>query len=520
MRGLGSTVLSGVVVVALAGAGTASAPGASPPAAATGASASTLPAEVRGGVVVDLPEGDRFKVWHSRNLRTVWGQRYDAASASWGERSVVLRERDLHCGDVDARSAGGAVAVIAECDRGGWSEDQAPVASRALYSPDTLTWAARRLEGEAYDEPGISPDGSAAVWPQDAGYLTWTTGAGFAAHRLEMPGQEYTLTGTIGDDGRVSVLYGATDARGRRCTLAALSRTGDGPVTRQDLPVPDACGDVDLRNLDALTVELGDPSSPGTTTTLTRPDTSSPWAVTGIAPVDAPGLVVHDGRGSVPTMILHAPGLPLVAIGSADGDGFDTQVYDAAAPRWEPVQHIYPGRTCRWGDEFVGAPLGVLAPRIRCGGRAHVLVSTDARRWRTVRLGGHPLGVSADRRWVAATNARRTLVFSQERGAVELPVGATRRCDVVVPAAADAVLRLTTARRDGWPTALQVSDGGRWRRTSTPVPRARVGDDTCRRVEGQLYDERPAYGLSGRRRVATYAVRPRGDGWKVTRLRW
>lgn len=514
MRGLRRMVLSGVVVGVLAATGAAD--GAPPP---TGSRSTAAPVEVHGGVEVRLGDGDRFRVWHSGDLRTVWGRRYDAATGAWGERSVVLRKRHLYCGDVDARAAGDAVAVIAECERGSWAEDQAPTASQALYSPDTLTWASRRLEGEAYEEPGISPGGTAAIWPQDAGYVTWTAGTGFAAHRLDLPGQEYTLTATIGDDGGVSVLYGATDSRGRHCTLAALSRTGDGPVARQDLPVPEACGDVDLRNLDALTVQLGDPSSPETLTTVTRPDTSSPWAVTGVAPARAPGLVRHGGRGSVTTRFLHATDLPLVAIGSADGRTFDTQVYDAAAQRWEPARQVRLGRTCHWGDE-VWMPLGVLAPRLRCDGRDQVLVSTDARSWRTARLGGHPLGVSPDRRFVAVTTARRTLVFSQERGAVRLPLGATRRCDVVVPTAADAVVRLTTARPDGWPTVLQVSDGGRWRRTATAVPDARVGDDTCRRAEVDLYDERPAYGLSGRRRVVTYAVRPRGAGWKVTRVRW
>src|SRR3990170_2528629 len=134
---------------------------------------SGLPEEVAGGVIVDLADGDRFKATVSRDLRTVWGSRYDAATRSWSERSVVLRKRNVFCGDVDARAAGTAVALIAECDKGGYSEDQAPVHSQALYSPDTVSWRSFTLPGEAYDEPGISPSGTNAIWPLHHAWVTW-----------------------------------------------------------------------------------------------------------------------------------------------------------------------------------------------------------------------------------------------------------------------------------------------------------------------------------------------------------
>ena len=169
--------------------------------------------------MVDLADGDRFEVSVSRNLREVRGRRYDAATGTWGERTVVLRRKNLYCGDVDARAAGTSVAVIAECDRFGYSEDQAPTHSQALWSDDLVTWRVHRLEGEAYEEPGISPDGRSAVWPQFRGYLTLTPAEGFVARAIALPGQEYTETATITDDGRVSVLYGATDRRGS-CSLA------------------------------------------------------------------------------------------------------------------------------------------------------------------------------------------------------------------------------------------------------------------------------------------------------------
>ena len=52
-----------------------------------------------GGVIVDLADGDRFKATVSRDLRTVWGSRYDAATRSWSERSVVLRKQNVFCGE-------------------------------------------------------------------------------------------------------------------------------------------------------------------------------------------------------------------------------------------------------------------------------------------------------------------------------------------------------------------------------------------------------------------------------------
>ena len=69
---------------------------------------------------------------------------------------------------------GAAAAVIAQCDRGGYAEDTAPTDSHALHSTDTVTWTAHELEGEAHEEPGISPDGQSAVWPLHGRYTTRT----------------------------------------------------------------------------------------------------------------------------------------------------------------------------------------------------------------------------------------------------------------------------------------------------------------------------------------------------------
>src|SRR5690348_9138492 len=103
-----ATVLTG----STAGAGTG---GAAPPTA-------QLPHGITGGVELTLADGDLLRVWAAENHRTVWAKRHDAATGAWGARSVVLRQKDLSCGSVDARTSNGAVAVTAKCDRFGYAE--------------------------------------------------------------------------------------------------------------------------------------------------------------------------------------------------------------------------------------------------------------------------------------------------------------------------------------------------------------------------------------------------------------
>ena len=469
--------------------------------------------------MVDLADGDRFEVSVARNLRSVRGRRYDATTGTWGERTVLLRRRHLFCGDVDARAAGTSVAVIAECDRFGYAEDQAPTHSQALWSDDLVSWRVHRLEGEAYEEPGISPDGRSAVWSQYQGYLTLTPAEGFVARTISLPGQEYTETATIADDGRVSIMYGAGDRSGSGCRLAVATRLGDDDPVRQELDVSNACGDVDLVNVDALTVLFGDASSPAYVTTITRPDQASPWTVTAVAPAEAPGLVTRRGRAG--TTFVDSPGLPLVALSSVDRSTIDVQDYDPLAQRWGPLRTLttLPG-PCRWENAFSSEPFGVLVAQVTCDGRRKVLVSTDGSTWTVAAIARHPLGVSADRRWVSSSTRRSTSIFSRELGRVVLPAGATRRCDAVLPSGPDSAVRLTTPRSSGWPSVLQESTTSGWRRTDTAVPRARARRDTCRRVQADLYETVPAYSFSGRLRGTTLSVVPRGDGWKVRPTRY
>ena len=139
-------------------------------------------------------------------------------------------------------------------------EDQAPTSSRAIWSADTVTWSSYALEGEAYEEPGISPDGVNAVWPQHGGYIT-RTAAGFAAHPLDTDGEEYTVTATITDPHRSPTSTADRPVGGAR--LVVLTRTGDAEPTRQELPLASACSDSNFANVDSDTTWFGDFSQPG-----------------------------------------------------------------------------------------------------------------------------------------------------------------------------------------------------------------------------------------------------------------
>src|SRR6476620_7269943 len=191
------------VIVALATAAavlTGSTAGAEP--APAEAPAAQLPRDVPGGVELTLADGDLLRVYAAQNHRAVLSRRLDAATGTWGATSVVLKRPNLFCGQVDARTANGAVAAIALCDEGGYYEDTAPVSSQALWSPDGVTWSAYPLDGEAYEEPGISPGGTRGVWPENEAYVTYGP-EGYARHRLPTPNQEYTATATVTDDAQV-----------------------------------------------------------------------------------------------------------------------------------------------------------------------------------------------------------------------------------------------------------------------------------------------------------------------------
>lgn len=480
--------------------------------------AAELPREIPGGVEVTMVDGDRLRVWAAENHRAVWAKRYDTATGAWSARREVLRKEDLSCGDVDARTANGAVAVTAECDPGGWSEDQAPVATHALWSADTLTWSSYQLEGEAYDEPGISSDGRRAVWPQHGGYVTLGP-EGFTRHTLETTGQEYTTTATITDGGQVSFLFGAHVSR-RRCAMVVLTRTGDAPPTRQELALDDACQDRYFANVDSDTTWFGEYGMASQRTVISRPDASSPWSVTQVAPAAAPGLERVEGR--LGTTFLDATGFPLLALGSPGGRKVRAQVYDASSQAWgaSQVVHDNGGTRCRWGDDSFAEPLAVVVVTVECGARSVVLTTADALHWQSLRMGRHALGLSFDGRYAVVPGRSRTTVISPELGTLTLRVGVRGRCDVVVPDGPDGAVLLTAGGRNrGWPTLLQHSSPAGWTRLSrTSLPTPRQG---CRKARSEHYDLPYRFTVIGRRDKA-YRVRiaQRAGEWTVQRSRW
>lgn len=504
------------VVVALATAAavlTGSSAGASPPAA----QAAELPREIPGGQEVTLADGDLLRVWTSDHHRVVWAKRRDTATGTWGPRTEVLRRKNLFCGDVDVRTASGAVAVLAPCDRHGYAEDQAPTASRAIWSPDTLTWSSYGLEGEAYEEPGISPDGRRAVWPDAPGYVTWGP-EGFTSHALETPGQEYTATATITDTGQVSYLYGSGAAR--RCRIVVLTRIGDAPPARQELALANGCSDSAFANVDSDTAWFGDPTQVADRAVISRADASSPWAVTEVAPAHAPGLVQVEGR--LHTDFVTAPGLPIYAIASRDRHVVRAQAYDRATRTWGSpvVVHDAGSRLCRWGPSSFAEPLGVIVVDLSCGGRRVVLTTRDGATWQALRGGTQPLGASPDGTYVAVPGRDRTWVLSPALGVVPLPDGVTGRCDVVVPDGPDGAVLLTAAgRHRGWPTVLQHSSPAGWTRisrTNLPTP-----DEGCGEAQASTYDLPYRFDVFGRGgRGYTVRIVRRAGEWTARRTRW
>lgn len=438
----------------------------------------SLPRPAGRGVVLTLVDGDRLRLSVTRDQREVVSRRYDAATSTWGPEQRVLREPRLFCGHLDARTSAGAVAVTAACDRGGYADDQAPTSSYALWSADGVRWEARQLRGEAYEEPGISPDGQSAVWPQHGRWTTYAAGTGFVTRTVDAPGQEYTVTATIDDTERVSFLYGG-GTRSEECALQVRSRTGDGPVEASSLDVPGACSDVAFENVDATHVLVGDTGNPAYVSVVARADTASPWTVARSAPAYAPGLVDHGWRHGEPTTLFAARDLPLLALGSPDRHRFLAQTFDEATGTWTPpVEVTRTAARCVFSGSPSTDPLAVLVAGLSCreGKRRSTvaLVSTDAASFATLRRSPRtPVGISPDGSWASVTHRSRTTVVSRERGLVTLPVGVEERCDLVVPAGPDQALRLTSGGRGrGWPRVLERSTPDGWARVSPA--RARV----------------------------------------------
>ena len=166
-----------------------------------------------GSVAVGMP-----------NKRTVKIQHLDPATGAWDAPSVLYRKKGVTCGEIDGRSSPGGVALLLECDTP-YYEDQAPAHSVALVSRDLRAWSAKRLPGEAYKSPAISPSGGFAAWLTGGtgDYVLWSAQGGFApvaATTYDYDG--YGETPVVDDAGTVSVL--GPENRGRDCVVGVHTR--------------------------------------------------------------------------------------------------------------------------------------------------------------------------------------------------------------------------------------------------------------------------------------------------------
>ena len=293
------------------------------------------------------------------------------------------------------------------------------------------------------------------------------------------------------------------------CGLALASRTHDGPVVRQRVDLPGGtCVDGGLTSLDANTIARGVPGS-GYEWTFGRAGPTGPWAVTAIAPVAAPGLREYRGHETerMPQRFYAGDGLPLLSVGSPDRRRVYVQRYDAVSRRWLRRVEIYDHRFggCSWGDDGALGRFPIVAVDLTCFPKRRadgyppwdvedtplrtghrLLVTTDATTWDTLRLGGRPLGISADRKYLAVPSHRGTTVISRSHGLVRVPLTVDGPCDVVVPGGPDVAALLTSRTRNGgWPNALYVATANGSERDPQvrfpPMPPGRCGDTSTDR---------------------------------------
>ena len=153
-----------------------------------------------------------------------------------------------------------------------------PRDSVALWSPDGVTWSSYTLEGEAYEEPGISPDGQTPSASARTLHHAGARAGSSSTRSGPRPGVHGTAT--ITDAEQVSYLYG-TPRDG--CRLVVLTRTGNAVPTGRR-PLATSCSESGLVNVDSDTAWLGDLAEAHQREVVSRADATSPWAVTGIAP--------------------------------------------------------------------------------------------------------------------------------------------------------------------------------------------------------------------------------------------
>ncbi len=477
--------------------------GATPADAVTVASYRFLPARVFGAVAVGMPDP-----------RTVQVQHLDPATGSYDVPTTIYHARGrVTCGAIEGRASsptGPGVVLLLECDKP-YYDDQAPAHSVAVVSRDGRSWSHRTLPGEAFRAPAISPSATYAAWLTGANgeYVEWSAAAGFGTPQQSSYHYDQGLeTPVVDDTGTVTVI--GPEASAGKCVVGIHSRALSGALTHATLPMDPGCTEGDFENVDALSV-LGGGTERATQFTVARSAVGAPWALTRVAPADAPGLVRWGYNPKrIQTHFLYStrPGSTIVAVGSEDRHHVMVQVFDGTSWSWGPQTGLYgASRRCDEGY-FDLAPSALYVDVLKCGIGYVALVSADGAGWTVRDIHRNPFSVSD---LGAALPGRRGTTVVRSDGAVqEFPVTTGSPCDVVAAGRPGEVVRLH-GRPGGWPTKVQVSTGGRFH-TVSHAPRV---DDACR---GALVY--PTYvSLDGRHTSRVGQLVLRGSTWRFVYLR-
>lgn len=431
-------------------------------------------------VVLDLEEGDRLAVVLS-SLKKATIQHYSHDDHKWTVPSALYIAEDRECGDVEATTSGGTVAVMLECDTS-YAEDQAPTRSVALVSPDLAEWTRRDLDGEAYGSPGLSPSGEYAVWSQapPGHVLTWSSTDGFDTGKVDESGDALTLN----DDGTpVTVAIPSEEAP---CAVTFSAGSGDQTVRLTPTGETWACGDLGVHFPDPNTLVVGGQAA-GDGFVLRRAHDDS-WSVTTIAPMHVRGRVNYpqDNERTMFDQLFETTGGMVISAGSPDRRRVRVQVFDAESGTWGRATTVYdhgfPGCSWRGGGE-VGArsvfaidiscyptrhPDGEYPPRVKGDPETvapvdnrMVLLSVDGVTWSIHALGERSAVSSEDGGYVVVPGA--PLLRASARGIDELPA-ADHPCDAMLVTPTGEVLRLgdEDGSHSGWPTALLRATEDGW----------------------------------------------------------
>lgn len=509
-RSLGLALALVVALAALVGpAGSAPAPAAAgKPAKYKFLAAQVFTAPGLGEIAVGMP-----------NPRVVKFQ-FRTEGGGWSVPRTLFHKKGITCGEIDGRASGGGVALLLECDSP-YYEDTAPVNSRAMVTRDLVTWRAKELKGEAYQDPAISSDGSHAAWlyGEHGHYLLWSAATGFAEGQTSFDYDSGGETVVVDDVGTVTVM--GADGTGDGCELGVWDKPLGGPEDHYVIEgVDPGCTEGGVDNVDDRTV-VGGWYRPERYVVSREP--GQRWELTRIPPVDEPSLVRYEGseKQVIGNVYSDADGQALISLGSPDRQRIYAQTYDDVTGTWGPTSLAYIDASprCRDRGYYAYDPLPrVHAVPIYCGHRRILLTSPDSATWTATQIDDRPYSLSRTGALLAAAGPRTINVVSPT-GTRNINRNAPGRCDFVFPIAPDAVLRLHGGKGARWPTKLQKSVASMPWETIQTVRMPKTG--TCRHVSFQN-DTYPAmFFLRGNGHYPSLRVRRGGEGgWHVERFNY